>query len=97
MKQAIIEALGLLGDARAVPTLIGIMDGSYTTTSGSALGMTGADFYIVRKAAAEALGLIGGSAALATLKRYTDEVEINTRAAARQGVSWLECGVAPGE
>ena len=80
LKQAVIEALGLLGDSRAVQPIVDLLVG---TTGGEGIGMDGGDFYPVRKAAVEALGRIGGAQALDVLAQFQQEYEVNTRYAAR--------------
>jgi len=89
LKQAAITALGLIGDARALPAVLSVLDVKDTSCG---WGMTGVDFYPVRKAAVEALGLIGDSSALDVLRRTAEESEINTRFAAQDAIAWLERG-----
>jgi hypothetical protein len=87
LKQAVIEALGLIGDPRAAPLLVALLEPG---EGPGGLGMTGGDFYPVRKAAVEALGRIGSPAAASVLRRLAEsEVEVNTRLAAQQGASGI--------
>jgi hypothetical protein len=89
VKQAVIESLGLIGDARAVGAIARILD---ATGAPGELGMSGKDFYPVRKAATEALGLIGDPSAAEVLEKYADERELNTCFAARKALSFIRRG-----
>lgn len=93
LKQAVVEALGLIGDPIALNAVAGILEPPKGTEG---LGMTGGDFYPVRKAAAEALGRMGDPAALHVLRQVAEtEVEINARYAAQQAVAWLTVRAVP--
>ena len=76
VRQAVVTALGVLGDRRAVKPLCELMERAE-------------DFYTVHAAAAHALGELCDASALPILEKWTGPGEINARDFARAAVEKL--------